>query len=231
MQKALLTDVAPSFPGLDVGFAYHPARQLGGDFYDFLPYDEHRLAVAVGDVTGKGAAAALHGSLAIGMLRGHVVEHPCEPQEMLEHLNVDLRQQRLENRFVAMVYGLFDARTRKLTLANAGFTRPLLVREGQVEPIPLTGVPLGLLPGISYDEQTLALRPGDIVVLGSDGVTESVDGQCEEFGERRMHGLLAGMADRPAAEIADELLAASERFHSPDSGDADDRTVVILKVR
>ncbi|MDA2914992.1 serine/threonine-protein phosphatase, partial [Acidobacteriia bacterium AH_259_A11_L15] len=101
----------------------------------FLPYRDGRLALAVGDVAGKATAAALYGALAIGILRGHVVEHPCEPAEMLELMNEYLRQPRIENRFMALAFALYDPRSKLLSLANAGFPRPRLVRGGRVEEI------------------------------------------------------------------------------------------------
>ena len=229
IQKGLLQIEVPETPGAEIGFAYRPARQLGGDFYDALPYGGSRVALAAGDVAGKGTAAALFGMLAIGMLRSHVVEHPSQPAEMLAELNRHLQQPGISNRYVAMAFGVYDPATRSLSLANAGFTRPLLVRNGEVHEIPVTGVPLGMLPGTTYDQKTLTLQPGDLVVLASDGVTESVDRRCEEFSVRRLRSLLVEYAPRSAQEIADSLLQSSEAF-AVVANHEDDRTVVVLKV-
>ena len=114
MQSGLLPDHAPDVCGLDVGYAYKPARQLGGDFYDFLPYSDGRHAFAVGDVAGKGTPAALYASLAVGIVRGHIVEHPCEPEEMLADANRQLLSHRIDNRFVAMAFALYDPRNRRV---------------------------------------------------------------------------------------------------------------------
>src|SRR5262249_1158578 len=160
-------------PGIDLAPGYAPARELGGDFYDFLPYGEGRLAFALGDVSGKGTAAALYGSLAIGVLREHSAEHRCPPSEMLELLNRPLYAPRPDTRFIAMVFGSYDARTRTLALANAGSPYPLLVRDGVVEEIRIAGVPLGLFPETRYDEVSIELRPGDWLLFASDGILES----------------------------------------------------------
>jgi sigma-B regulation protein RsbU (phosphoserine phosphatase) len=230
IQKGLLTDEVPRVPGLDAAFAYRPAQQLGGDFYDFLPYGEDRLAFAVGDVAGKGTPAALYGSLAIGILRGHVVEHPCGPAEMLGELNLHLQQPRIRNRFVAMAFGVFDSRDKSLTVANGGFPRPLRVHAGQVEEIHVEGVPLGMFPGSSYAERRIELSSGDVVVLSSDGVIESTNAGDEEFGARRLRSLLVELTSLPANEIAQRLLEASERHASGSRDGSDDRTIVVLKV-
>src|SRR5436309_9178318 len=173
IQRQLLPTGAREVPGLDLAAGYVPARELGGDFYDFLPYGEGRLALALGDVSGKGTAAALYGSLAIGTVREIVVDRACEPACMLALLNQRLHAARLDSRFIAMLFAIYDASTRRLTLSNAGGPYPLLVRDGHVISIRLEGVPLGLLPGTQYDESTIDLQPGDVILFASDGILRS----------------------------------------------------------
>jgi sigma-B regulation protein RsbU (phosphoserine phosphatase) len=230
IQRSLLPDAAPRVPGLSLAFAYKPARHVGGDVYDILPYGDGRVAIAVGDVSGKGAAAALYGSLAVGILRGHVVEHPCEPEEMLAQLNQHLRQPRLTNRFVAMCFSVYDSSSRVLTVANAGFTRPRLLRRGQVEEVGVDGVPLGLLPDIRYEQKKLALQVGDAVIFCSDGIHECVNGRLEEFGDSRLEEILVELGGGSAQQIASGILRASDRYAEGPTGAPDDRTVVVLKV-
>lgn len=230
IQKRLLPETPPRVAGLDIAVGYAPARQLGGDVFDFLPYADGRLGVAVGDVAGKATAAALYGSLAIGILRGHVVEHPCEPAEMLELMNEYLRQPRIDNRFMALVFALYDPRSKVLTVANAGFTRPRLVRGGRVEEVKVDGVPLGILPDIRYEAKKLALQGGDAVVFCSDGIHECMDKQEREFGLARVEALLGELGKESAQEIADKLLRATERHAAGNGGLTDDRTIVVLKV-
>lgn len=203
---------------------------LWGDFYDFLPYGDGRLAIAVGDVAGKAAAAALQGSLAVGTLREHVVSHPCDPAEMLGHMNHRLEQPRLDNRFVAMTFAVYDANDRSLTVANAGFPRPQLLRDGSVEEVPVPGLPLGILPGQHYEQRTLGLREGDVIVFCSDGLQECVDSHGDEFGSERLESLLVRLASSTAQEIADALLDATTTHAGAGGEPQDDRTVVVLKV-
>ena len=232
IQKGLLPEAAPRVPGLSIGYAYESARHVGGDVYDFLPYGDGRVAIAVGDVAGKGAAAALYGSLAIGILRGHVVEHPCEPAEMLLEMNRHLLQPRsqAQGRFVTLSFAVYDTTSRMLTLANAGFTRPRLLRRGGVEEIMIDGVPLGLLPDIEYEQKKLALQVGDLIVFCSDGIHECVNRDEEEFGSERLEALLLELADGSAQQIAKGILRATDRFADGTASMHDDRTVVVLNV-
>ncbi len=231
IQRQLLPTGAREVPGLDLAAAYVPARELGGDFYDFLPYGEGRLALTLGDVSGKGTAAALYGSLAIGTVREIVVDHVCEPATMLAMLNQRLHAARLDSRFIAMLFAIYDAPTRRLTLSNAGGPYPLLVRNGQVEVIRLEGVPLGLLPETHYDEITVVLQPGDIVLFASDGILETENSTQEEFGPHRLASLLSLLSPADSARaIAEQILAATDGHSGPGAAPRDDRTLVVLRV-
>jgi sigma-B regulation protein RsbU (phosphoserine phosphatase) len=231
IQRQLLPTGAREVPGLDLAAAYVPARTLGGDFYDFLPYGEGRLGFALGDVSGKGTAAALYGSLAIGTVREIVVDHRREPADMLALLNKRLLGARLDSRFIAMLFAIYDAPTRRLTLANAGGPYPLLVRDGVVQAIRLEGVPLGLLPEIAYDEITVELRPGDVVLFASDGILESENAAKEEFGPARLEALLAGLSPQDSASgIAEQILVATDHHSGVGVLPHDDRTLLVLRV-
>ncbi len=232
LQVGLLPKAAPPAEGLEVAFAYEPARQLGGDFYDFMHCAGGDFAVAVGDVAGKGAPAALYGALAVGTLRARVAESDCSPAAMLQEMNVHMLQPEIDNRFVAMGFGVFDAKKKTLKIANAGITYPVLVRDGEVHEIRIEGVPLGLLPDSVYEELEVRLRSGDLVVFTSDGITEAQDTRCEEFSQRRMKALLAGSGGRSAQQVADDLMDASRAFAAGTPVELhDDRTVVVLRVQ
>jgi phosphoserine phosphatase RsbU/P len=231
IQRQLLPTGAREVPGLDLAAAYVPARELGGDFYDFLPYGEGRLAVALGDVSGKGTAAALYGSLAIGTVREIVVDQACNPACMLSLLNRRLYSARLDSRFIAMLFGIFDASSRRLTLANAGGPYPLLVRDGQVKAIRLEGVPLGILAEVEYDETTVDLQPGDVVLFASDGILESENAAQQEFGPDRLTALLSNLDPKESARcIAERILEATDDHSGPGTAPHDDRTLVVLRV-
>ncbi len=231
IQQRLLPAGAREVPGLDLGVGYLPARELGGDFYDFLATGEGRLAIAAGDVSGKGTAAALFGSLAIGMLREHILEHPCPPAEMLEMLNSRLHSERLEGRFIAMTYAVYDALSRQLILANAGQPWPLLFRDGVAQTVQVAGIPLGLFSGSQYDEKTLQLVPGDVVVLASDGIFESENEAEEQFGQERTQAAIASLVPQDSARaIADGILRATDEHSAGTQGPSDDRTIIVLRV-
>jgi len=230
IQRQLLPTGAREVPGLDLAAAYVPARELGGDFYDFLPYGEGRLAIALGDVSGKGTAAALYGSLAIGTIREIVVDSDCDPACMLALLNQRLHNTRLDGRFIAMLFGVYDAAHRRLTLSNAGSPYPLLLRDGHVISIRLEGVPLGLLPGTQYDESVLDLMPGDVVVFASDGILESENASEEEFGMRRLSAVLSAISPQDSARAIAERILAETDDHGAGTAPHDDRTLVVLRV-
>jgi len=231
IQRQLLPTGAREVPGLDLAAEYVPARELGGDFYDFLPYGEGRLAIALGDVSGKGTAAALYGSLAIGTIREIVVDHACDPSCMLGLLNQRLHNARLDSRFIAMLFGVYDAASRRLSLANAGAPYPLLLRHGHVLSVRLEGVPLGLLPGTQYDESSVDLLPGDVVVFASDGILESQNATEEEFGLQRLSSVLSAISpDDSARAIAERILAETDDHSGAGVAPHDDRTLVVLRV-
>jgi sigma-B regulation protein RsbU (phosphoserine phosphatase) len=231
IQRQLLPTGAREIPGLELAAAYVPARELGGDFYDFLPYGQGRLGFVLGDVAGKGTAAALYGSLAIGTLRELGVDHSREPAGMLALLNQRLHGARLESRFIAMLFAIYDASTRRLTLANAGGPYPLLVRDGHVLTVRLAGVPIGLFPNTQYDESVLELQPGDVVLFASDGIHESENARQEEFGLQRLSVLLSGISPEDSASaIAERILAETDNHSGAGIAPHDDRTLVVLRV-
>src|SRR5258707_5944626 len=231
IQRQLLPSGAKEIPGLDVATAYVPARELGGDFYDLLPYGVGRLAVANGDVSGKGTAAALYGSLAIGILRELVHDNEISPSEMLAQLNSRLLAARLDARFIAMQFGVYDAALRELTIANAGGTLPLLVHNGEVTEVNVGGMPLGLLPEAEYDEVTLSLSPGDMVIFASDGIHESINKEQEEFGVDRLKALLSTvMPNDPGFKVAQRIVKATDEHTGPGRLPHDDRTLLVLRV-
>ncbi|MFQ5526478.1 MAG: SpoIIE family protein phosphatase [Thermoanaerobaculia bacterium] len=229
VQKQLLPKQTPWVQGVQLGVAYEPARHLGGDFYDFLPYGDRCVALAVGDVAGKATSAALFGSLAVGTLREFAGQSNSPPGRILTAMNDKLGRLGFANRFVAMAFAIYDAETGLLRLANSGLPYPYLVRRRRVQQIEAAGVPLGLLPDRVYDEVEIALEPGDALVIASDGVEESLSADEEQFSFERVQGALERMADHSAKALADGLLDAVRTF-SRGTEISDDRTIVSLKV-
>jgi len=228
IQLGLLPERAPKLEGFEIGTAFSPARELAGDFYDFLPYGEGRIAVAVGDVAGKSTAAALYAALAVGIIRGHVMQQTFAPAELLSHMNEHLLALRTETRFLAMLYALVDAPARTLTLASAAFPYPRLVRDGKLQDVNVSGLPLGLFDTPEYQEIQLQLQQDDVVVICSDGLEDCLYEQGEQLDDNRLDAWVHKLSTRSAQEIAEELIIASEpALHRVP---ADDRTVVVLKV-
>ena len=230
MQRFLLPRTTPWVPGLQTAVAYSPARDLGGDLYDFLAYGEGRTAIAVGDVAGKGTSAALYGSLAVGLLRGYMSDNRCQPSCVLGYLNEELRQLQAEKRFLAMTFAVYDSRACTLAVSNAGLPYPLLIRDGAIREIESSGLPVGAMAGTEYSHLEIGLEPGDVVVFATDGIDECRGAGGEPFGEERVHRSLLELASDSAKEIAEGLLAATERHLDGQGEPSDDRTVVVLRV-
>ncbi len=234
VQQALLPAEKPDIPGIEIAARCLPALELGGDFYDLLPYGENRMAIAVGDVAGKGSAAALLAALGIGLLREHTAQHPCPPDEMLTELNRHLQLTGTHCQFVAMAFAVYDSSARELLISNAGFPMPVLVRDGAAAPLKIRGIPLGLFESPDYEILRLQLQAGDVVVFCSDGIHEQTNPSEEEFGVARLVSHLSRARNRDSAEkIAGDILEVATR-HAGERADCnecrDDRTVVVLKV-
>jgi sigma-B regulation protein RsbU (phosphoserine phosphatase) len=231
VQQQLLPKGTREISGLDLAAECVPARELGGDFYDFLPYGNGRLALALGDVSGKGTAAALLGALAMGILRAHTLDHAGLPTEVLATLNDRIHAARLDARFVVMLFAVLDPCTRQLTLANAGNPYPFLIRNGRIEEIPVSGIPLGLMEGTRYEAVSLDLQLGDIVVFVSDGILECQNGQQEAFGAGRLAAVLTSLPqDDSAEDISSAILDATGVFSCNASALRDDRSLIVLRV-
>jgi len=231
VQQQLLQREARDVPGVDLAAGCVPAHELGGDFYDFLPYDSGRLGLALGDVSGKGTAAALLGALAMGILRANTVDHAGSPPEVLAALNDRIHAAGLDARFVVMLFAVLDPDTRQLTLANAGNPYPFLLRSGRVEEIAVAGIPLGLLKGTRYDAVSLDLRLGDAVVFASDGILECQNREQEAFGAGRLAAVLTSLPqDATAKDISSAILAATDEFSHDTPLQNDDRSLIVVRM-
>ncbi|TAL07856.1 MAG: GAF domain-containing protein, partial [Nitrospirae bacterium] len=207
IQFHLLPACCPTLKNAQLAARYAPALAIGGDLYDFLNYSGDVLGIAVGDVSGKGAPAALFGALASGMLRSTVTSEPSAA-EMLAALNLALAERSLESNFICLLYVLWDDALRTLQVANSGFPRPLFCHQGEISVVEATGLPLGLFDDAQYDELTLSAAPGDVFVFFSDGILDAAGPDGEQFGRARLERLVAQTWDASAEEIADAILAA-----------------------
>jgi sigma-B regulation protein RsbU (phosphoserine phosphatase) len=229
IQGALLRPVPTEDYGLDVAARYVSAREVCGDLYDFLRYGPQQLGAALGDVSGKGTAAALYGAVAIGIMRS-LAPQKLQPAEMLRQMNQLVGERRIEGRFMTACFATWQKGRQKLRVANAGQSQPLLYKGGRCDKIELTGFPLGIFEEVHYDEWSVTLEAGDILVFHSDGIAETTNSEGQFFGTTRLRKLIEQHHELTAAAIADLVLREVDWF-AQSAPLSDDRTLVVLKVK
>ncbi|MGB8473738.1 MAG: SpoIIE family protein phosphatase [Candidatus Acidiferrum sp.] len=229
IQGALLRSVPGEDYGLDLAARYLSAREVGGDLYDFLRYGPQQLGIALGDVSGKGTAAALYGAVAIGIMRS-LAPQKLQPAEMLKQMNQIVGERRIEGRFMTACFATWQKGRSKLRVANAGQSQPLLYKDGRCDKIALTGFPLGIFEDVSYDEWGVTLVPGDVLVFHSDGIGETSNSEGQFFGTEKLRALVEQHHALSAAELADLIFQEVDWF-AQGAPLADDRTLVVMKVR
>ncbi len=229
LQVRLLPQARPKLGHLDVAAKFVPARAIGGDLYDFIPYSLSRLGIVIGDVSGKGAPAAIYAALVSGILRSHAPIEPG-PAEMLSAVNLSLAERPIEAQFVSLIYALWDDQHRVLTVANSGLPRPIYVHGGKNEVIEATGLPLGLFDEADYDEFKFRMKPGDMFVFFSDGILDARNREGHLFGRGRVEKIVAECAKKSADCVVDSLFKAVAEFSAGVEA-FDDQTVVAIRVR
>jgi sigma-B regulation protein RsbU (phosphoserine phosphatase) len=229
IQGALLRPVPSEDYGVDLAARYLSAREVCGDLYEFLRYGPQQLGIALGDVSGKGTAAALYGAVSIGIMRS-LAPQKLQPAEMLKQMNQLVGERRIEGRFMTACFATWQKGRSKLRVANAGQSQPLLYKDGRCGKIELTGFPLGIYEEVTYDEWGVTLEPGNILVFHSDGIAETTNSEGLFFGTARLRKLIEDKHEVTAAELADIVLREVD-FFADSAPLADDRTLVVLKVR
>jgi sigma-B regulation protein RsbU (phosphoserine phosphatase) len=229
LQMRLLPQALPQVEHLELAAKFTPARAIGGDLYDFIPYSLSRLGIVIGDVSGKGAPAAIYAALVSGILRSHAPIEPS-PAEMLSAVNLSLAERRIEAQFVSLIYAVWDDQHRTLLVANSGLPRPVLLHDGKNNVIEATGLPLGLFDDASYDEFRFKMKPGDMFVFFSDGILDARNRQGELFGRGRVEKIIEECAGRSADCVVDSVFKAVAE-HSAGVETFDDQTVVAIKVK
>lgn len=227
IQQTLLPKTRPQLPGWQVSSYYQPARAVGGDFYDFLEYPDGRMAFVIGDVTDKGMPAALLMATTRATLRG-AAQRFLSPGEILMQVNNILVPDTPESMFVTCLFAVLDPQSGRLVYANAGHNLPYRYLDGTVEELHATGMPLGLLPDMIYDEVETRIEPGEGLLLYSDGLVEARNVQKELFGNSRLAGILAKSSLKDQALLA-ALLTAMEQYTGKDIEQEDDVTLVGLR--
>lgn len=229
LQFRLLPQSRPKLANLEVAAKFSPARQIGGDLYDFLGYAPPRSAFAIGDVSGKGAPAAIYAALVAGILRSHAPMEPT-PSEMLAALNYSLAERRIDGQFVSLIYAVWDDELRTLQVANSGLPRPVYCHNGKTQLIEATGLPLGLFEDAEYDEFTFQAEAEDLFVFFSDGILDSTNAAGELFGRTGLEKIIAEGCGNSAESIVNSIFQAAME-HARGVETFDDQTVVAIKVK
>ncbi len=233
VQMRLLPPLPAPLPGVEFAARFLPARSIGGDVYDFIPYGDGRIAIAMGDVSGKAAPAALYAALVSGILRSLAAQH-LGPANMLAALNQQLQERKLDAQYVTMLFAVWDDRARTLSVANAGSVQPMLVsRDGDrmhARTIHAEGFPLGMFPNAEYEEFTLATQPGDLLVFFSDGIVDANNAGGDMFGDERLCAVLESLREPEAETAVSAVLDAVAAFQAGKEH-FDDETLVVLRVR
>ncbi len=229
VQYSLLPQTRPQLEHAEIAARFVPAHTIGGDLYDFLEYSLGRQGIALGDVSGKGAPAALYAALASGIMRSTSGAEPS-PAEMLAAINASLNERRLEAHFLTLLYAVWDDDQRVMQVANSGLPRPIHCRDGKSRRLDATGLPLGLFEDTEYDEVTIQAAPGDVFVFYSDGISDAGNPAGQSFGDERVDQIVATRCRASAEEIVKAIFDAVTR-HAEGVAHFDDETVVVVKVR
>ena len=229
VQLRLLPAEPPRHKNAELAARFLPARTIGGDLYDFLGYGKGRSGIVLGDVSGKAAPAALFAALVSGLMRSAVQQRPA-PGEMLARLNDALQERKIESQYVVMLFAIWNDESRTLQVANSGASQPLLCRESGCSLVKVEGFPLGMFPNASYEEQSVTIEPGDMIVFVSDGILDAENSQGEMYGQERLEAVLNGHRGKTAAVVADAILADVTRFQEG-MDRFDDETIVVLRAK
>jgi len=229
IQLRLLPQELPKLRGGSVAARFQPARTISGDMYEFLQYSGDSTGIMIGDVSGKGAPAALYAALVAGILRSAADSEPS-PAEMLSLVNAALTERPISAQYISMIYALWDGAQGLLRIANSGLPRPIYSQGGgKTEIVQATGLPLGPFEEATFEELEIQVAPGDVFVFFSDGISDAANRALENFGRARIEKIVAANHQKSAKQIADAIFKAVREFC--DGCDLfDDETVVVLKI-
>jgi len=229
IQVRLLPQTLPQLKNAELAAKFEPALTIGGDMFDFLEYSGPRVALVLGDVSGKGAPAALYAALVSGLLRSTASFEPS-PAQMLDAINLSLNERKIEAQYVALAYAIWDDEARAITVANSGLPRPIVCRGGKTESIDSAGLPLGLFEDATYDEVAVNTESGYIFVMVSYGIVDALNPSGEQFGRKRLEEVIQNSCRLRARDIVNAIFEAVTA-HREMRASFDDETVLAVRVK
>ena len=229
IQQSILPTQFPQGDGYQVFANMEPARNVGGDFFDVVSLEDDRIGLAIADVSDKGVPAALFMMSSRTWMKGAAIGNP-EPSQVLEEVNSLLYEGNDTQMFVTALYAVYDPETGEFTYASGGHDAPLLVRaDGSSELLPLTGgIALGIIPDLGYGQNTVNLNPGETIVLYTDGITEAMNNEGEQFGVERMREVFANSVPTASDEATRTIFSAVNEF-ADGAAQSDDITCLTLR--
>jgi sigma-B regulation protein RsbU (phosphoserine phosphatase) len=240
VQRRLLPDAPPRAECADFAASSVPARRIGGDYYDFVELGDGQIGIALADVSGKGVAAALIMSVVQASLRIISSEGDVPPPRLVARMNEFVYRSTPASKYATFFYAQLDQQRRQLRYVNAGHNAPYLFRAGQrstadgassdIEELSVGGTVVGMFPEMGYEEATVKLYPGDVLLAYTEGVPEAHNAEQEEFGEERLQQLLRQIACLPADQISARITAEMNNWIR-DAEQYDDLTFIVMKVR
>jgi len=230
VQRRFMRGLNPAIDNLEYCARCRQVLELGGDCYDFLPLAENRLAVVVGDASGKGLAAALMIANVQSSLRTAALLTGRDGAAAMRAVNHQVHESSLSDRYATLFYGIFDQETRTLRYVNAGHNPPMIVRrDGSILWLETGGAPVGIFPDWTYEEGTIQLKPGDLLLAYTDGVVEAANPAGEEWGLEGLRKAVSSCASQHAEAIVHGIFTSLDEFSQ--GRQADDATMLVLRVR
>ncbi len=229
IQQSFLPESTPEIEGIDLAALNLPAREVGGDFYDFIPVSTDKWGLVIADVSGKGVPAALFMALSRTLVRANAIGNPIA-SDAIRRANDLIAEDDRSSMFVTLFYGVLDPNKKTLTYVNAGHNPPLVLGRGSgdIKMLEAKGIALGVMPDIELEEKEISLRKGDIVVLYTDGVTEAINNKEEQFGQDRLIEVIAQSTNLSAQDLIDRIEEEVTVF-AQGQPQFDDFTLVVLK--
>lgn len=228
IQQAMVCMETLRHDPVEIASRFRPVTEVGGDFLDYFRLQDHRLGLYLGDVVGKGLAAAMYAALAMGTMRG-IHKSDTSPTAVLELLNERLRMRVVPGRYCAMQYAVYDPATQHVSYANAALPRPILISPRGCREVGEGGLPSGLFAGAQYDGYSVQLKPGEALLFCTDGVLEARNAQGDDFGSERILEVCEKNASAGAEALLDRLFAEVDTFTGEDPPH-DDMTAIVLKL-